>query len=87
MDINQKILKDKNIIETIKNLILDSSYKFNYKTVYPKKIDWYKNIIKILQKIIQENNDKFKSLIYYKRSGYMELNRILINKSFPLIYI
>jgi hypothetical protein len=45
MDINQKILKDKNIIETIKNIILDSSYKFNNKTLYPKKIDWYKNII------------------------------------------
>jgi len=87
MDINQKILKDKNIIETIKNIILDSEYKFDNKTLYPKKIDWYKNIIKILRKIIKENNDKFKSIIYYKGNGYRELNRILINKSFPLIYI
>jgi hypothetical protein len=86
MNINQKILKNKNIIDTIKKFILNNDYNIDYKNLYPNKINWYKHNIKILEKIINEDNDKIKSIIYYKGSGYIELNKILINKAFPLIF-
>lgn len=86
MKINQKILKNKNIFEIIEKIIHNPEYNMDYKIFYPSKIDWYSYNIKILEKIIKENKDKFKTFIYYKINGYIIINNILINKSFPLIY-
>jgi len=86
MEINQKILKNKKIFEIIEKIIHNPEYNIDYKIFYPNKIDWYKYHIKILEKIIKENKDKFETFIYYKNDGYLTINNILINKSFPLIY-
>jgi hypothetical protein len=86
MKINQKILKKKNIFEIIEKIIHNPEYNIDYRIFYPSKIDWYKYNIQILEKIIKENKDKFKTFIYYKNNGYIIINNILINKSFPLIY-
>jgi hypothetical protein len=90
MDINQQILKVKNIINYIKKIIKNIQSDFNndieYKDFYPRKIDWYKYNIKILKKIIKDN-DFYKSLCYYKSSGYILINKILIEGSFPFIYL
>jgi len=87
MDISQSILKYKNIINIVENIILNKNDKIDMKTLYPSKIDWYKYNIKILKKIIKEHNDKFSSFIFYKGNGYRNINKILINESFPFIYL
>ena len=87
MDINQKILKYKNIISIIEKIIFNikNKYKFDYSISYPSKITFYKYFLKILNKIIKNDKDKLKSLTIYKGSS-SEINNILINKSFPFIY-
>lgn len=87
MDINQKILKCKNIISIVEKIIFNirNKYKFDYSISYPSKITFYKYFVKILNKIIKNDNDKLKSLSIYKGSSG-EINNVLINKSFPFIY-
>jgi len=89
MDINQKILKVKNIVNYIKKIIKNIHSNFNndieYKDCYPNKFDWYIYNIKILKKIIKEK-DLYKSLCNYKLNGYYLINKILIEESFPFIY-
>lgn len=87
MDINQKILKYKNIISIVEKIIFNikNKYKFDYSISYPSKITFYKYFLKILNKIIKNDKDKLKSLTIYKGSS-SEINNILINKSFPFIY-
>ena len=87
MDINQKILKYKNIISIVEKIIFNikNKYNFDYSISYPSKITFYKYFLKILNKIIKNDKDKLKSLSIYKGSS-SEINNILINKSFPFIY-
>jgi hypothetical protein len=88
MDINQKILKYKNIISIVEKILFNikNKYKFDYSISYPSKIIFYKYFLKILNKIIKNDKDKLKSLTNYKGSSYFEINNVLINKSFPFIY-
>jgi hypothetical protein len=89
MDINQQILKVKNIINYIKKIIKNIQSDFNndieYKDFYPNKFDWYIYNIKILKKIIKEK-ELYKSLCNYKLDGYRLINKILIQGSYPFIY-
>jgi hypothetical protein len=88
MDINQKILKYKNIINIVEKILFNikNKYKFDYSISYPSKITFYKYFLKLLNKIIKNDKDKLKSINNYKGSSYYAINNVLINKSFPFIY-
>jgi hypothetical protein len=88
MDINQRILKKNNIFEIIEKIVENNEYNINHSLFYPQKIDWYKFQFEIIKEIVKDKKllKNLKSMIYYKINGYYQINRILINKSFPFIY-
>ncbi len=88
MNIQQNILKKNNkIIEKIIiNLKSNKQKIINNKIFFPKKKNWFEHYLKILKKIIKFKNESL-SLIYYKRNGYIEINKLLIHKSLPYVFI
>jgi hypothetical protein len=85
---DQKIYnyKKDQLIKLIENIIL-SKFDKDITLFYPKNKKWFQNNINKLKKIYNDNNECIKSLIHYKRNGYNEINNILYNKTFPLIYL
>ena len=87
MNIEQNILKknNKNIEKIIINLKNNKEIIKN-KIFFPKKKNWFEYYLKILKKIIKYKKESL-SLIYYKRDGYIEINKLLIHKSLPYVFM
>jgi hypothetical protein len=87
MNIQQNILKKniKNIEKIIINL-KNTKPIINHKIFFPKKKNWFDHYLKILKKIIKFNNETL-SLVYYKQNGYIEINKLLIHKSLPYVFM
>jgi hypothetical protein len=86
MNIQQDILKknNKNIEKIIINLKNKRSIE-NYKIFFPKK-KWFDHYLKILKKIIKLKNETL-SIVYYKQNEYIEINKLLIHKSLPYVFM
>ena len=83
--INQDILKlePTRIIHFVKE-IMDNKI-ITTKKFYPKSKEWFKfNMKKIIE--LNKSFNIFKTLEDYKLVGYIIINKILVNESFPLIY-
>jgi hypothetical protein len=83
--INQEILKFEptRIIHFVKE-IMDNKI-VTTKKFYPKSKEWFKfNMMKIIE--LNKSFNIFKTLEDYKLIGYIIINKILVNESFPLIY-
>jgi len=87
MNIQQNILK-KNIKNIEKIIINLKNIKpiINHKIFFPKKKNWFEHYLKILKKIIKFKNETL-SLVYYKQNGYIEINKLLIHKSLPYVFM
>ena len=88
IDIDQEILKKKNLYSFITKLIqsIYNTKKIDYTILFPKDKEWfiyYKNILKNMIK----DSKNIKSLVYYKGSGYININKLLISKSLPYIFL
>ena len=88
IEINQEILKKKNLYLFIEKLLntIYSSKKIDYSIFFPKEKEWFIHYKKILKKMLKDNKN-IKSLVYYKGSGYININKLLISKSLPYIYL
>ena len=73
------------IIDIIKKIIMIDDYKINIFIFYPKKKEWFDKNILFISKILKNNQELIKSLVYYKNYGYILLNSILINEKLPFI--
>ena len=87
IDIKQPILSyniDK-IIDIIKKIIMIDNYKIDIFLFYPEKKEWFDKNILFISKILKNNPDITKSIMYYKNIGYILINTILINEKLPFI--
>jgi hypothetical protein len=88
MKINQPIINN-NMNETISYIedIIKSKFDKNILIFFPKNKNWFQNNFNLLKEICQKNKNIEKTLIYYKRNGYILINSILYHNSFPLVYL
>lgn len=88
MKIDQPILKYKieDIISSIEDFMQRKLNK-NFKIFFPKNKNWFIDNLSLLKEICQNNKNIEKTLTYYKRDGYIMINSILYNNSFPLVYL
>ena len=87
MNIQQNIIKMK-YYKIIEKMIIDfyNGNNIDLSIFFPKKKSWFEYYLKILKKIIKYKNETL-SLIYYKQNGYIEINKVLIHKSLPYIFM
>jgi hypothetical protein len=87
MNIEQNILKKNiKIIEKIIINFKNNKKIINNKAFFPKKKNWFEYYLKILRKIIKFKNESL-SLVYYKQDGYIDINKLLIHKSLPYVFM
>ncbi len=87
MKIEQPIIKYKtdDIIKVIENII-KREFNGDMKIFFPKNKKWFIDNMNLIKKMAKDKNIE-KTLIYYKKGGYIMINSILHNNSFPLIYL
>jgi hypothetical protein len=88
IDIEQDILKKKNLYIFIeKSLhIIYNRKKFDFSIFFPKKKEWFVYYKKIFKNILKDK-ENIKSLVYYKSDGSIDINKLLINKSLPYVFL
>lgn len=88
IEINQEILKKKNLYLFITKLIYSvyNKKKIDYTILFPKEKEWFIHYKKILKNMIKDSKN-IKSLTYYKSYGYTNINKLLISKSLPYIFL
>jgi hypothetical protein len=88
IEIEQEILKKKNLYSFITKLIntVYSKKKIDYSIFFPKEKEWFIHYKKILKNMLKDSKN-IKSLVYYKGSGYININKLLISKSLPYVYL
>lgn len=88
IEIEQEILKKKNLYLFITKLInsIYSKKKIDYSIFFPKEKEWFIYYKKVLQNMLKDSKN-IKSLVYYKGSGYININKLLISKSLPYVYL
>ena len=88
IDIEQDILKRKNLYIFIeKSLhIIYNKKKFDFSIFFPKKKEWFVYYKKIFKNILKDK-ENIKSLVYYKSDGSIDINKLLINKSLPYVFL
>ena len=60
-----------------------NKYNDSYNIFYPKKKIWFEYYI---NRIKNFNKKVLNTMVYYKNFGYQDLNNVLFNDNFPLIY-
>ena len=75
MKINQPIMHN-NMNEIISYIedIIKSKFDKNIKIFFPKNKNFFQNNFNLLKEICQKNKNIEKTLIYYKRNGYILIN-------------
>jgi hypothetical protein len=88
IDIDQEILKKKNLYTFIEKSLytIYDKKEIDFSIFFPKKKEWFEYYNKILKKMLKDNKN-IKSLVYYKGSGYAPINKLLINKSLPYVFL
>ena len=88
VNIDQEILKKKNIYSFITKLIqsIYNKKKIDYTILFPKEKEWFIYYKKILKSMLKDSKN-IKSLVYYKGIGYININKLLISKSLPYIFL
>jgi hypothetical protein len=72
----------KKILKIIINIITNK-YNDTYNIFYPKKKNWFEYYINTIKNF---NKKVLNTMTYYKSIGYKDLNNVLFNNSFSLIY-
>lgn len=85
-NIDQPILMKNNIIEIVENII-EKNFKYEIYIFFPRSKEWFIKNMDFIKKIKTKNEEYFNSLKYYKIDGYKDLNLILINETFPFIFL
>lgn len=85
---NQEIAQfdNKKIFNIIENIIF-KKFDNDIHIFFPKKKKWFEDYIVKLKEIYSNNKNLIKSLIDYKRTGYLMINNVLYHNAFPLMYI
>ena len=88
IEINQEILKKRNLYSFIIKLIntIYNKKKIDYTIFFPKEKEWFIHYKKVLKNMLKDNKN-IKSLVYYKGIGYININKLLISKSLPYIFL
>ena len=88
IDIGQEILKKNNLYKFIEKSLytIYERKEFDFSIFFPKKKEWFEYYKKILKNMLKDNRN-IKSLVYYKGIGYGPINKLLINKSMPYIFL
>ena len=84
---NQEIAKfdNKKIFNIIQNIIFQK-FDNDLHIFFPKKKEWFEDYIVKLKEIYKNDRNLIKSLIDYKRNGYLMINNILYHNAFPILY-
>ena len=75
---NQEIAQfdNKKIFNIIENIIF-KKFDNDIHIFFPKKKKWFEDYIVKLKEIYSNNKNSIKSLIDYKRTGYLMINNVL----------